>query len=225
MFGITEKVRLGKCLHLLFNSSAESTVESQTSTIRIQNKQVPRNSWSWRAQKQDSKCITAATNDHKNKALFQQVKAFFLSISPPLTLPPSLAHLFCLFSPHFSDPLLPHLTSHLPTTSPHLSSPQHSFSSLLPPALPCFLTSKSPSPSLLPVHGLLLFAYNSLVNNSTAVHTWMVIVELHMGYLADKWSIRVEELKTSPRLHYRARRICRLPGWSSTESLSFLPLP
>lgn len=128
--------------------------------------------------------------------------------------------ILCLLSPflHHSptSPRTSHLNSHLPTTSPHLSSSLTHFEllshfssfPLKAPLPPPSLASFTSSPLLyLPIASLA-----SLVNNSTAVHTWVVIVELHIGDLEDKWTIRMEELKTSPRLHYRARGICRLPG-------------
>lgn len=137
-------------------------------------------------------------------------KTFPLSARhPPLTLPPSLSHLSALFSLHLSP-------RHYISTPPLLTAPLQApvlLLLLLPPPLtpPIF---PSPPSSLI-----------SLVNNSTAKHTWVVIVELHMGDLEDKWTIRVEELKTSPRLHYRAGGICRPPGWLKPVCASFPSLP
>lgn len=124
-------------------------------------------------------------------------------------LPPILTLLTLYFWPPSTSP---HVSP--PATSPHLSSsPQHSelpthFCS--PPALP---SSHLPLPlPLLYFFPLSSSSLISLVNNSAAVHTWVVTMKLHMGDLEDKWTIRVEELKTSPRLDYRARGICCLPG-------------
>lgn len=98
----------------------------------------------------------------------------------PLALPPSLSHLSCLFSPNFFDSLLPHLTSHLPATYPHLSSSlQHSelpshFSS--PPAIPRPLTSSIPLSfwclPLLPLSPLLIIQQQCTHEWSLQSFTW-----------------------------------------------------
>lgn len=119
-----------------------------------------------------------------------------------------LSHLSSLFSPHLSPlhyistPLLLSRTLSSPLTSPLPLRLLRLLVFLSPTSLPP-LSSIFPSPPSFLI---------SLVNNSTAVHTWVVIAELHMGDLEDKWTIRMEELKTSPRLHYRAGGICRLPA-------------
>lgn len=162
---------------------------------------------------------------NKSKAVtdyYYKVQPFSLSSPLSLTLPPSLFH---LFSPHFSDPLNPHLTSHLSTTFPHLSSsPLHSELPSHISLLPVCLLLISP-PCLPPCLSIFPSSLISLGNNSTAVHTWVVIAELNMGDLEDKWTIRVEELKTSPWFHYRADWICRLPSESpSVHPFSLFPL-
>lgn len=154
-------------------------------------------------------------------------------------LSPTKALRFCFFTVHSSfsasshpssitlPPLLALLTSpltsplHLHTSPPHWRTLSSPLTSPLPP--PTTTTSFSSSPPLyLPIASLI--PYLSLVNNSTAVHTWVVIVELHMGDLEDKWTIRMEELKTSPRLHYRAGGICRLPACLAKSRLCVFSL-
>lgn len=112
-----------------------------------------------------------------------------------ITLPPLLA----LLTSTLTLPL------HLHTSPPHSEIPSYPQNTSSSSHCPLLLLLPSVFP--LPPSSLI-----SLVNNSTALHTWVVIMKLHMGDLEDKWTIRMEELKTSPRLHYRAKGICCLPG-------------
>lgn len=119
----------------------------------------------------------------------------------------------------------PKVTCHCPVSSHPSSITLPPFPLFSPPVTTLlFLTSAphlssyhlhSPSTTVLPAPPLSLI---SRVNNSTAVHTWAVIAELHVeeGGLEGKWTIRGGGIKKFPTAPLQGRR--NLPSVRSYPS-------
>lgn len=132
--------------------------------------------------------LRCSTNEKEFYRLVLIKKTFFTAQSsssasshtPSISLPPLLALLTSFFQPSSSSPPLSPLLHHLHTSPLYHLTLISSLTSSLPLILLLPLSHFSPPP-LLSIFPSPPSSLISLVNNSAAVHTWVVIAELHLG--------------------------------------------